>query len=516
MQTGRFFYIKNFLIPCLFFSIATGLGTGTLIFLFKLCATYVISLSEQVYAAVRANPALLPFLVLGAAVVGLTASLLLTKVPECKGGGIPTSIALLRGIITFRWFRSILAVFTSAMLTYLCGVPLGNEGPSVQMGTAVGSGVAQRDPAWNRYIMTGGASAGFAAATGAPLTGILFAFEEAHRRFSPLLFLVSSIAALTASAVIRVLCSLAHMEASLFSFSCAPSLPAKYLWTAALIGIAAGLIAILFTKCYRIIRHVLLKTLARVPLFVQVTVIFAITAVIGFLSPRAVGTGHGLVDQIMEGHGVNIMLPLILILRAVLLLAATNAGVTGGLFVPMLALGAISGSLTGSILIVAGLLPAEYYSLSVAIGITAFLTAASRTPLMAATFAVETLGGLSNLLPIAIGGTAAFLCIETVGIPDFTDIVLEAKKESVHKGKTPQTADLTLTVAPDSFVVGKEIRDILWPTACTVLSVKRSDAFHAHGGVALGAGDELTLHCTTYDSAETLCRLEDLVGKQEK
>ncbi len=517
MKTNRLIYIKNFLVPCLSYSVAAGLGTGLLIFLFKLCASHVISVSERAYAAVRANPDLLPLLLLGAAAVGLIASLLLTRVPECRGGGIPTSIALLRGIITFRWLRSILSVFFSAMLTYLCGVPLGNEGPSVQMGAAVGRGVVSNAPAWNRYIMTGGASAGFAAATGAPLTGILFAFEEVHRRFSPLLFLTASLAALTASAVMQLLCPLAGMSAALFSFAPAAALPVKYLWTAAVIGIVAGIVATLFTKCYSLIRRLLRKTLAKIPVFVKVTVIFVLSAAVGFFSERSVGSGHGLVDHLMEGHGVNLLLFAVLILRAFLLLTATNADVTGGLFVPTLAMGAITGSLTGSVLIATGLLPGEYYSLTVIIGITAFLSASSRTPLMAVAFALETLGGLPNLLPVAVGGTAAFLFIETMGIHDFTDIVVEAKKELAHAGKTEQVLSLELTVAPDSFVVGKEIRDILWPASCTVLSVKRSDDAHAHGGmVGMGAGDRLLLHCTTYNPEETLLGLEELVGKQEK
>ncbi|MBO5126537.1 MAG: chloride channel protein, partial [Clostridia bacterium] len=178
MHNSRLTYIKNILLPCLLFSGIAGAGTGVLIFLFKLCAGAVIDLSGDLYASVRETPAFLPLLIGGAALLGLAASVILRKIPDCRGGGIPTAIAIVKGLIPFHWVKSIVFVFTSAMLTYLCGVPLGNEGPSVQMGTAVGRGIVRKYPAWNRYIMTGGACAGFAAATGSPLTGILFAFEE--------------------------------------------------------------------------------------------------------------------------------------------------------------------------------------------------------------------------------------------------------------------------------------------------------------------------------------------------
>ncbi|MBE6598613.1 MAG: hypothetical protein E7638_04140 [Ruminococcaceae bacterium] len=521
MKADYIHYSKNYLLPCLIFPMAAGAFTGVLIFLFKLCASLVISLSSALYAAVRTAPTLLPLLLAGAAVIGIIASLILKNIPESRGGGIPTSIALLRGIVTFRWVRGIISVFFSAMLTYLCGVPLGNEGPSVQIGTAVGSGVTGKHPAWRRYIMTSGASAGFAAATGAPLTGIMFAFEEAHRRFSPMLFLVSSIGALTGTAVMNGLCELspvlfgAEVSPVLFRLTPASTLPMKYLWLAAVIGIATGGFAALYTKCYRPMRRLIRERLAKIPYSAKIALIFTAVAAIGFFSPRSIGSGHDLVDELLEGHGVNGALILVFIVRAALLLAATNADVTGGLFVPTLAFGAVSGSLMGYLLVTMGLLPEEYYGIAVVIGITAFLSASSRTPLMALTFALEALGGLSNLLPIAVGGTAAFLFIEAVGIPDFTDIVLEAKAEAVHAGRTAQTVERHITVSPDSFVVGKEIRDILWPASCVILSVKRADTFHAHGGTAIGAGDVLFVHYRTYAPEETLCELENLVGRQE-
>ena len=86
------------------------------------------------------NPVRIPVLIAGMALVGWLAAVILNYAPEARGGGIPTAITILRGIVPFHWIKSILSVFGSAMLTYFCGVPLGNEGPSVQMGTAVGRG----------------------------------------------------------------------------------------------------------------------------------------------------------------------------------------------------------------------------------------------------------------------------------------------------------------------------------------------------------------------------------------
>lgn len=518
MKKKRLTYIKNILLPCLLLSIITGALTGGLIFIFKVAASAVISLSTDAYAFVRENPAYLPCLLLEAAVLGLIAALILKKAPNCRGGGIPTSIALLRGLIPFHWLKSVFLLFGSAMLSYLCGVPLGNEGPSVQMGTALGRGtvrvIARKNLAWDRYIMTGGACAGFAAATGAPLSGIFFAFEEAHRRFSPMIFMVASMTVIASTATMELLCDLAGISSSLFSFTVDTVLPLKFIWAALAVGIACGICAIFFTKLYRLIRGFIGKRLAKIPFVLKIVVVFVAVSLIGFASEGFIGSGHSLVDELIEGHGVWYMLIIYFCVRAILLMVANNSGVTGGLFVPTLAFGAILGSLCGDAMISLGILPDEYYIITVVIGMASFLAASSRTPITAVTFAAEALCGLTNILPITVGVTFAFLVIETFGVTAFTDTVIEGKVEEARAGKTATIVDAHLTVKEGAFVVGKEIRDILWPPTCAVLSVTKNPDIRG-AGQGITEGDILHVHYQTYDPEKTITILEALVGAQE-
>ena len=92
---------------------------------------------------------------------------------------------------------------------------------------------------------------------------------------------------------------------------------------------------------------------------------FLLVAVAGFFVPSSLGTGHGLIEELLSGAGLWKSLILLLILRMVLLLLANNVGITGGLFVPSLAFGAILGALCGKALIFANLLPEEYYAIPV-------------------------------------------------------------------------------------------------------------------------------------------------------
>ena len=81
-------------------------------------------------------------------------------------------------------------------------------------------------------------------------------------------------------------------------------------------------------------------------------------------------------------------------------------------------------------------------------------------------------------------------------------------------GRKICTVDVDLTVKEGSFVVGKEIRDILWPPSCVVVSVSNSPEARTHGG--LHAGDVLHIHYRTAYPEYTREKLEDLVGKQKE
>ncbi len=519
MKHSRLTYVKNILFPCFVFSLLTGVFTGALIFLFKITSSFLFETSADIYGYVRENPVWLPCLITGAALIGFISSFILRHTKNCRGGGIPTSVALLRGLIEFRWLKSIFYLFATASLTFFGGVPLGNEGPSVQMGTAVGRGTirifAKKHKAWDRYIMTGGACAGFATATGAPLTGIFFAFEEAHRRFSPMLFMTAAMTVSVATALMRLLCTVFEVSPFMFEFSIDEILPLRYIWIAALVGIFCGLVAVVFTKAYSVIGDFVNETLKKVPFTMKIVAIFIIVSAFGFVSDGFIGSGHGIIHALTEEDGVWYILILYFLIRALFLMLANNSGISGGIFVPTLTFGALIGALLAKAFVGLGLLPAEYSLILIVIGMAAFLSASSRTPITALTFSLEAFMGLSNILPIAVGVTLSFIVIETFGITSLHDIVINKKVETFNKGKKLTVVDSFVTVMPDSFAVGKEARDILWPPTCTVLSVKQS--FNSHSSHEVGImreGDRLHIHYQTFEPETTAAEIEAIVGVQ--
>ena len=112
---------------------------------------------------------------------------------------------------------------------------------------------------------------------------------------------------------------------------------------------------------------------------------------------------------------------------------------------------------------------------------------------------------------IAIGVACAYLTIECSNAISFNDLISEQKIHETHNGKELITVTATFEVKAKAFVIGKEIRDILWPPYCAVISVKK----YVIGSSILCEGDVLQIRYQTYDPQETYEIMEAMLGKQD-
>lgn len=520
MKNLRLHHISNLLIPCLLFSISAGFLSAVVTTLFKLAAEKIIHFSGEIRTSVYADAKWLALLVLGCAAIGFAASLILSFSRTCKGGGIPTSVAAIKGMIPFKWLPSVILLPFSALLTFFCGLPLGTEGPCVQIGTALGDGIVSccagksKYRGWRRYIMTGGASAGFSVATGAPITAVIFSIEEIQKRLSPILLIVSSISVTTAQLTANFLESIGIGTTKLFHIDVIPEMSHGVLLAPIITGLICGLSAIIFTRIYHAVDELVRKILKKVSIKIVFPILFAAIAVVGFFIHDALGTGHGLVDALLYTKIKWYVLILLLLIRVVFMSFSNSSGVTGGVFLPTLAFGAIIGSLCAEAMIALGYLAPEYYTLTVILGITSFLGSVSRIPVTACVFAIEAMGCINNIIPLIIASTVSLFTVELSGLDDFTDTVIHAKLKSITKGKKRTTVEVPLTVGADAFVIGKEVKDVLWPYSCLVLSFEHSNIVHGRSQIL--EGDVVTVHYETYNPTETADELEILVGKQSE
>lgn len=516
-------YLINLIFPAFIFGSITGAFTAAVVLLYKFCAKHVIAFSESGYEFLRDNLWFIPLVLAALFGISVLVSFIYKKIPTLRGGGIPTSISILRGIITFKWLRTLIGTFFMSLLSFLIGVPLGNEGPSVQIGTAIGKGsvytFARKHSAWDRYSMTGGACAGFAVATGAPISGIMFAVEEAHQRISPMIIIVACTSVMFSYIVTQLLYPLLNVSPWLFPSMEITALSLEDIWIPVIVGLAIGLFAVLFLKLYKIIHKFFNKTLGEIKHYWKIFAVYAVTLGLGLCSFSFISTGHELVLSLFTERVEIYLLVLILIARSVLTLSANSNKITGGIFLPILALGAVLASLLGEGLTSVFNLSENYYQIFLVLGITACISGMMKMPLTAIVFAIEALSCYDNILYVIIVSAVAFVITEIFDVKSVNDSVIEARLEGLNKDKTALVVDTFVTVQKGSFAVGKQIRDIFWPANLFVLALKRGETsgeeVDEHGGKAIREGDVLHVRYSTFDETQTKQELFAIVGNCE-
>src|SRR5947199_3086362 len=101
--------------------------------------------------------------------------------PYARGSGVPQTKAALYAREGRILFRTVLGKFFCTSVTLASGIPLGREGPSVQVGAGIASvlgrnlGLSQEKV---KALIPVGAAAAIAAAFNTPMAAVLFALEE--------------------------------------------------------------------------------------------------------------------------------------------------------------------------------------------------------------------------------------------------------------------------------------------------------------------------------------------------
>ena len=513
-------YFVNLVFPACVFGVAGGGATAVIVLIYKLLAKYVIGASEAVYHLLGMYPYLIPLALGVLFLICVALSMIYKKAPDLAGGGIPNSIGILRGVFSFHWLRSLIGTIALSLVTFFTGVPLGNEGPSVQIGTAIGKGlsepISKKHGVWSRYSMSGGASAGFAVATGAPVSGMMFVLEEAHQRISPMLLIVSAVSVSTAALVGELLSPVLDVSAALFPALAHLTLSVKDLWLPLLIGCAVGLFSVLFLRYYRIISVFFRKRLKKIGHRYKIFAVLALTLALGVVSSDFISTGHELIISLFEGGGAVYMIFLLLLVRSTLTLSANTAGMTGGIFIPLLSIGALFSALIAKGLMALGL-SEEYFTVILTLGIVACISGMMNMPLTAIIFSVEALSLGENILYVIVSAAVAFIIVELFRAKSINDSVIDNKIEKLYPNSEKTVIDTRVTVKAGSFAIGKQVRDVFWPANLFVLSVKRAgeefSEINEHGGTVIEEGDILHIRYSTYNNEATERELRSIIGE---
>jgi chloride channel protein, CIC family len=297
--------------------------------------------------------------------------------------------------------------FIGGTLAITAGLALGREGPCVQMGAATGLQIGRLfRRSWPDCLVlfAAGAGAGLATAFNAPIAGAVFVLEELMRRFDTR----TTIATFAASAGAIGLSRIFLGQGPLFSIVQAPypdfgTMP-MYLG----LGVIAGVVGVLYN-------HALLGALAGVDKLrgwaaaLFPAAVGALVGVIAWFHPGIVGGGDGITQRTLLNAGTLSFVSGLFVIRFALGSLSYAARTPGGLFAPMLVLGAQSGWLYATVC--GRMFPAMAVdpALFAVVGMAAFFTAVVRAPLTGIILIIEMTNGFTLLLPMLTACFTAML-----------------------------------------------------------------------------------------------------------
>lgn len=413
--------------------------------------------------------------------------------PDAAGSGIPHVEAVLHHLREMRWWRILPVKFAGGALAIGgAGLALGREGPTIQMGAAVGQMVSRWfrcTPRERQTLIAAGAGAGLSAAFNAPLAGLVFVLEELQRDFAPAVFTVTLIASVTADVTSRYLLG----EHPVFNAAAPPVTPLTALPLALVIGVAAAFVAIAFNRVLVATLDLFQRT--KLPPWVRAALVGAAVGVAGWFVPSALAGGQGLVERTLAGLFTPSLLLGIFALRFVLTMASYGVGAPGGIFAPMLVLGATVGMAFGE----AGqeLFPevVTHRQTFAVVGMAALFTAVVRAPLTGIVLMVELTGSYSLVLPLLVAALTAGGIADFLGDRPIYEVLL---RRDLRRWKPAPALDetllLDLTVSPGAAFADREVRELGLPKGCLLVSVRRGlRTLVPTADLRLEAGDRITV-----------------------
>jgi chloride channel protein, CIC family len=294
--------------------------------------------------------------------------------------------------------RAYVGRFVASAATLGSGGALGFEGPSVYFGSGIGHALGTRARSLLarddvRLLLVAGAAAGVGAIFKAPATGAVFALEVPFRNE---LARRSLLPALVGAASGYLTFVAINGTQPLFPVEGAAIVSGRDLAGAALVGVTCGGGARLFGWVIRSAKEVA----ARVPQALTVPVAGVVLALLVLASRAAfdgaafsLGTGYEAVVWVFEGDYTLWLLVLLGTVRVVATAATVAGSGTGGLFIPLVVQGAVTGQAIGV------LIGSPNPSLYPVLGVAAFLGAGYRVPLAAVMFVAEATGRPGFVVP---------------------------------------------------------------------------------------------------------------------
>lgn len=412
-----------------------------------------------------------------------------------SGSGIPQLEGEMVGKLNPCWWKVLAAKFAGGFLCILGGLSLGREGPSIQLGAMAGKGFSRftkRGITEERILLTCGASAGLSAAFHAPLAGVMFSLEEVHKNFSVSVLM----AVMTASLTADYLSSNFLGFTPVFDFDIQGELPKDLYWTLLILGVILGVLGVLYNKITLKVQS-LYQDAAWLNPTTRLFPPFFLAGVAGFACPVLLGSGDEMINMVTEGKWTWWFILIMLLVKFGYSVLCFGSGAPGGIFFPLLVLGAMIGGAFG-------LGAVEYFGMSpdnvnnyVMLAMAGFFTAIVRAPLTGIILIFEMTGSVSQMLSLSVISIVAYIVANLLGSKPIYESLLENLLKRRGEGQPEGSSErvlLEFTLHQGAEAAGKRIREIPWPQESLLVAIQRGkEELIPRGNTRLLPGDMLVI-----------------------
>jgi H+/Cl- antiporter ClcA len=270
-----------------------------------------------------------------------------------------------------------------------------------------------------KLLLLCGACAGLAAAFNAPLAGIAFALEENYKKITPKVVFATAAASIIADIISKLFFG---MEPALH-MPHVDTLPLSLFFIYPIVGICCGCLGVLFNKTLLSTQKLYKKLPLRDTFRIAIPFLFA--GVFGLALPEVLGGGHHIITHLSDvGMTVGTML-LLLVGKFVFTMICFCSGAPGGIFFPLLVLGALSGGIIGSGACALLGLPESCMINFLLLGMTGMFSGIVRAPITGIILVAEMSGSLTQFVGLVIVSVVSALTANMLGSKPIYDELLE-------------------------------------------------------------------------------------------
>lgn len=492
-----------------------GAAAGIVVMLYRIALTYAGQWMNAALDWMRGDMLRTALWFAALLVMALIVSRLVKWEPMISGSGIPQVEGEILGKLTQKWKKVLPAKFCGGFLCLLGGLSLGREGPSIQLGAMSGQGISRlldRGKTEERHLMTCGASAGLAAAFHAPLAGMMFALEEIHKGFSVSIL----VSVMTSSVTADYICSHIMGLDPVFQFRLEHVLPQNYYWMLLVLGVILGVLGALYNKVM-----LLAQDLYKKPKFLNETgrliIAFMAAGVMGILMPSVLGSGGDLIVDLTGGELLLGAAALTFVVKFLFSAVSFGSGAPGGIFFPLLVLGALIGGIFAMACVELFGLDPVYINNFVLLAMAGYFTAIVRAPITGIILLFEMSGTVSQMLSLAVVSIAAYITATLLKSEPIYESLLErilqgqggAEKKGAFSGGQKVLSEFV--IMGGSALEGRKVMEVDWPKNCLLVAVEREGKeMIPRGKTQLQAGDRLTVMTDERDAGYIHDKMENL------